>query len=72
MTSVGTGCREIRVKTGDGIYRIMYVTKFDDRIYVLHSFVKKSQRTSQADIETGKRRYKMAQQIAKDRRQETA
>ena len=35
----------------------MYVAKFLDKIYVLHSFQKKSQKTSLKDIKIAKIRY---------------
>lgn len=38
-------------------YRVLYVAKFEDAIYVLHSFVKKTQQTSQKDIALAKKRY---------------
>jgi phage-related protein len=36
----------------------MYVAKFSDRIYVLHSFKKKTQKTSKKDITISKARFK--------------
>jgi phage-related protein len=44
MPTVGAGCREIRISTGDGIFRVFYVAQFGDEIYVLHCFTKKTQR----------------------------
>jgi phage-related protein len=32
---VGAGTREIRVREASGIYRVMYVAKFEEAIYVL-------------------------------------
>lgn len=58
MSNVGHGVYELRVKVNT-LYRVFYVTKFDSTIYVLHAFVKKSQKTSQQDISIGKQRYKM-------------
>ncbi|EEE2004529.1 type II toxin-antitoxin system RelE/ParE family toxin [Salmonella enterica subsp. enterica serovar Kotte] len=58
FTTVGAGVREIRVQDSDGIYRAMYVAKFEEAIYVLHCFQKKSQATSKADVDLAKRRYK--------------
>jgi phage-related protein len=59
MPNVGAGCREIRISTGDGIFRVFYVTQFGDEIYVLHCFTKKTQRTactnSGRDLEEGYR-----------------
>lgn len=57
MPTVGMGTYELRVKA-DKQYRVFYVAKFEDAIYVLHTFVKKTQETSQKDIEKGKERYK--------------
>jgi len=58
MESVGSGVREIRVQDESGIYRLMYVAKFSDAIYVLHCFQKKTQKTAPGDIALAKRRYK--------------
>ena len=37
MPTVGRAVREIRVHYG-GQYRVIYVAKFDDAVYVLHAF----------------------------------
>jgi phage-related protein len=58
MTSVGSGVKEIRVRDEHGIFRVIYVAKFSDAIYVLHCFQKKTQQTSQQDIDLAKSRYK--------------
>jgi len=58
MESVGSGVREIRIRSGNGVYRVMYVAKFVDAIYVLHSFQKKTQKTSPGDLDLARRRYK--------------
>lgn len=50
MVTVGAGVTEIRVRAG-GAYRIMYVAKFTEGIYVLHVFQKKTQKTSELDLE---------------------
>lgn len=70
MPGVGAGCREIRVRTADGAYRAFYVTKFDDRVYVLHVFTKKTQTTAKADLDTGKKRYAEAREIAHRRKEQ--
>jgi phage-related protein len=57
FSSIGAGVKEIRIKK-DGVFRIMYVTKFKDRVYVLHAFKKKDQKTRKSDIELAKERYK--------------
>ncbi|BEB89273.1 type II toxin-antitoxin system RelE/ParE family toxin [Escherichia coli] len=45
-------------RDADGIYRVMYVAKFEEAVYVLHCFQKKTQTTSQSNIDLAKRRYK--------------
>ena len=39
-------------------YRVMYFTKIEDTIVVLHSFEKKSRKTSASDLETTRQRLK--------------
>ena len=58
MNSVGQGVREIRIRDRDGAFRVIYVAKFADAIYVLHCFQKKTQKTSPEDIALASRRYK--------------
>jgi len=58
MPAVGRGVREIRIHHR-GQYRVIYMAKFDDAIYVLHAFQKKTQKTRQQDIEIAKRRIKL-------------
>ncbi|WP_044562814.1 type II toxin-antitoxin system RelE/ParE family toxin [Azospirillum sp. B4] len=57
MKTVGPGVQEIRLHDQSGIYRVIYVAKFDDAVYVLHCFQKKSQKTDPADIGIAKDRY---------------
>ncbi|CNH35186.1 type II toxin-antitoxin system RelE/ParE family toxin [Yersinia intermedia] len=54
----GAGVIEIRLDDNSKAYRVVYIAKFEDKIYVLHSFQKKSQRTSQKDVNIIKVRYK--------------
>ena len=58
MDTIGAGIREIRVKDASGIYRVLYVAKFIDIVYVLHCFKKTSQTTSQRDKDVAAKRYK--------------
>jgi phage-related protein len=54
--SVGAGVNEIRIQAG-GQWRVLYVAKFVDAVYVLHAFGKKTQRTAKADIDLAAKRY---------------
>ena len=47
--------------TGSHWYRVVYVSKVGNTIYVLHSFTKKSGSTSNKDVNTIKARYSAAQ-----------
>src|ERR1035441_8484108 len=53
---VGAGAREIRIRDTSGIYRLVYVAKFEEAVYVLHCLQKKNQATSKQDkaIEIGR------------------
>lgn len=57
MTTVGPGVRELRIVM-EKAYRVMYVAKFSEGVYVLHAFDKKTQRTSKADLDLATMRYK--------------
>jgi len=54
MRSVGTGVVEIRIHE-EAEYRVLYVAKFAEAVYVLHAFSKKTQQTRQADIDAARR-----------------
>jgi phage-related protein len=58
VRSIGAGVREIRLRSDDGAFRVIYVAQLGDAIYVLHCFQKKSQRMSKEDVALATRRYK--------------
>jgi phage-related protein len=58
MPSVGLGVNEIRVREDGGAFRIIYVAKFSEAVYVLHAFQKKAPKTSKPDIELARRRFR--------------
>ena len=58
MPTIGNGVREIRVSDKPGEFRVIYVAKMADAIYVLHAFHKKTQKTSPRDLNLAMRRYK--------------
>lgn len=58
MATIGPGVNEIRLRHSDGTYRILYVAKFVDAVYVLHCFQKKTQKTAKSDIDLATRRYR--------------
>lgn len=58
MPTVGSGVREIRVREQDGAFRVIYVAKLADRVYVLRCFHKRTQKTAKADLDLAGKRYK--------------
>jgi len=58
MKTIGKGVREIRVRDDAGIFRVIYVATFEDAIYVLHCFQKKTQKTSPKDLELATKRFR--------------
>jgi phage-related protein len=57
MAVVGPGVQEIRIKDDAGIFRVLYVAKFEDAVYVLHCFQKKTQKTAKNDLDLAGKRY---------------
>ena len=55
---VGAGTKEIRIQEASGIYRVMYVAKFEEAVYVLHCFQKKTEVTSKQDKGIAEARYR--------------
>jgi len=65
MPVVGLGVREIRVRT-DLEHRVIYLAKFNEAVYVLHAFQKRSQRTPKPDLDLARQRLR---ELLKQRRQ---
>ena len=66
MSTIGAGVMELRVWDEAGTFRVVYVAKFEDAVYVLHCFQKKTQQTAQRDIELASKRYKaLVKEISK-------
>ena len=57
---VGAGTKEIIINLDDGWFRVMYVAKFPEAVYVLHCFKKKTNTTSKHDKDVAATRYKAA------------
>lgn len=55
MASVGAGVIEIRVHTRLE-HRVFYVAKFDDAVYILHAFEKRTRATPANAIELARKR----------------
>ncbi len=58
FNEIGAGTREIRISDSQGIFRVMYVAKFEEAVYVLHCFQKKTQATAKRDKDIAMARYR--------------
>lgn len=62
---MGDGLFELRLKSQEGIARVMYCTLVGKRIVMLHSFVKKTQKTPQQDLKLAIQRMKEVKNVAR-------
>jgi phage-related protein len=58
MNTVGRGMQEIRISDAAGAFRVLHVAKFDDAVYMLHCFQKKTRKTGKADLNLAAQRYR--------------
>jgi phage-related protein len=65
MATVGSGVKELRIREEAGAFRVIYLAKLADAVYVLHCFQKKTEQTSEKDIQLARKRYK---DLMKERR----
>ena len=56
MTTVGVGVVEIRVHTKVE-HRVFYVAKFEEAVYVIHAFEKRTRKTSTSEIALAQKRF---------------
>jgi phage-related protein len=61
LPTIGPGVREIRIHTGNE-YRVIYVAKFREAVYVLHAFAKKTAKTTRANITLARQRLQGLEQ----------
>ena len=66
---VGTGVLELALRYASDAYRVRTAVQLGRRIYVLHSFQKKSKRgiaTPKRDVDLIRKRYAEAQELARE------
>ncbi len=56
LPSVGVGVEEIRVWVESGTYRVLYLARRPEAVYVLHAFQKKTQATRESDLNLARKR----------------
>jgi phage-related protein len=57
LNVVGPGVKEMRIHML-GEWRVIYIAKLPDAVYVLHAFQKKTRKTNQQDLDLARTRYK--------------
>jgi phage-related protein len=65
LAAIGRGVEEIRITDESGAYRVIYVARRADAVYVLHAFQKKSQATPKKEIDTARKRLAQLSRGAK-------
>ena len=55
------------MREDSGAFRVIYVARFAEAIYVLHAFQKKAQKTPKQDIDLARRRFRDLVQERKQR-----
>ena len=62
MSSIGAGVYELKESDERTWYRVIYLSKIGNTIYVLHCFEKESRKTDRRDIEVARQRLKRVRQ----------
>jgi len=57
MATVGPGVKELRIWEQAGTFRVIYLAKLAEAVYVLHCFQKKAEQTSEKDLQLARRRF---------------
>lgn len=58
MKTIGQGVQEIRIRDASGAFRVIYLAKFANAVYVLHCFQKKTQKTVRSDLDIATGRFR--------------
>ena len=70
MESVGKGVWELKTADERTWYRVIYLTRIGDALYVLHAFEKDSRKTDRRDLEIAKSRLKLVRAQLRAAREE--
>lgn len=71
LPSIGAGVFELRDQDERSWYRVVYLSRINDVIYVLHCFEKKSREMPRRDFETARRRFKAVKvRLAEEKKHE--
>ncbi len=69
MTTVGAGVFEIRIHTRLE-HRVFYVAKYEDAVYVIHAFEKRTPKTRDADVGLARKRLADFQRVRGKKKKE--
>jgi len=62
----GRVCGKVRIKCKDGAFRVLYVVKRSDGMYVHHAFRKTTEKSEKRDIDLAATRYKSLDGMTRD------
>lgn len=65
IKALGSGVMEIRVRL-EGAFRLMYVAKYAEAVYVLLVFQKKARKTSELDVAVARRRLALVRRTREE------
>ena len=68
MESIGPNVYELKEGDEKNWYRVVYLSKIDDVIYVLHCFKKDSRKTDRRDLRLAKERLSKVRQRIEEQR----
>ena len=57
MPDIGVGVEEIRISEPSGAWRVIYLARRAEDVYVLHAFQKKTQATAKRDLDIARKRF---------------
>jgi len=63
LVGIGSGIQEIRSRDESGAFRVVYIARFAEAIYVLHAFQKKSEATQKRELELVRQRIEQLRGI---------
>jgi phage-related protein len=68
MQSIGHGVFELKTEDEAAWYRVIYLARIKDKIYVLDSFTKKSRKTEKNDLNRARARLsRVTQRLQKEK-----
>lgn len=71
MESVGAGVWELKEQDERKWYRVLYLSKIGDVIYVLHCFEKQSRKTDRRDLDVARERLSQVRKRIQQQRKES-